>query len=88
MKARTSFTLRRTESERRQWMVWLNILLACYTLHEHFGFGQERLKRFLTLNGEDAVKLGQMGEGYAKNKTWEDELWAWGESMGLNEAVK
>ena len=88
MKARTPFRMQQNAMQTRQYMVWLQILLSCYTLHTHFGFGKERLLRFIKCNGDDAESVGDMRHGYAENKTWQDELWHWGETMGLNDAIK
>ena len=88
MKARTPFTVRQTSKDWRQWIIWTQILLCCWTLHTHFGFGKERLLRFIQFHGDDAESVAQMKHNYATNKTWQDELWYWGEAMGLNDALK
>ncbi len=88
MKARMPFESRRGAHAERQFAVWLQQLLCCYTLHTHFGFGRERLLRFLRRGSDDAERLGHMQHGYAANRTWADELWAWGEEMGLNDVLR
>lgn len=88
MRSRLPFRMKQTAHDERQNMVWLCLLLCCYTLHEHFGFGKERMLRFLSENGKDAEKIADMKNDYATNKTWQDELWAWGERFGLNELLK
>lgn len=80
--------MRRTEEDWRKWMIWTQILLACWTLHTHFGFGRERLLRFIQFHGDDTKEIAQMKHDYATNKTWQDELWAWGEKIGLNNALR
>lgn len=88
MKARLPHEVIRKEADWREWMTWLQILLTCWTLHEHFGFGKDRLLRFLQFNGDDSKEIADMKYGYAANKTWQDELWHWGETMGLNDVIK
>lgn len=87
MKARVPFDRQLTQKDVRKYQRWVQTLLVCYTLHTHFGFGLERLKRFLEHHSEDANDLARMDHGYIENDTWQDELWAWGDHMGLNELV-
>ena len=88
MKANVRFQYRNDPKAQRMYMVWLQQLLTCWTLHTHFGFGKQRLLKYLEHNSQDSIEIGQMQYGYAANRTWSDELWAWGESMGLNETLK
>lgn len=88
MKAHTPFTLCRTAKQRRESAVWLNLLLCCWALHEHFGFGQERLVRFLDAFASATHEIAEIKHGRATNTTWQDELLHWAESMGLSEVSK
>lgn len=84
MKAHTSFELQRTAKQKREMAVWLNLLLCCWALHEHFGFGQGRLVRFLDAFASATHEIAEIKHGRATNTTWQDELLHWAESMGLN----
>lgn len=84
MKAHTSFELQRTAKQKCEMAVWLNLLLCCWALHEHFGFGPERLVRFLNAFSSATHELAEIRHGKAYNGTWQDELLHWAESMGLN----
>ena len=77
----------RTQTQRDQNAVWINLLLACWALHKHFGFGEQRLKKFLVCFGYATKELANIKYGKAQNQTWRDELMYWADSMGLNEAV-
>ncbi len=87
MKARIPIRYQQGGMGDRRRAVWLQQLLVCWTLHRHFGFGQTRLLRFLDKTSDDALELGQMEHGYAENDTWQDELWDWGDRMGLNRVL-
>lgn len=45
--------------------------LVLYTLHEEFGFGEKRLKRFYK---NFSLRLHELGERYQMNE-YEDKLW-------------
>lgn len=84
MKAHTPFTLCKTSRQRRENAVWLNLLLCCWALHEHFGFGPERLVRFLDAFSSATHELAEIRHNKAYNDTWQDQLIDWAERMGLN----
>lgn len=84
MKAHTPFMLGRTAKQRRESAFWLNLLLCCWALHEHFGFGQERLVRFLDAFSSATHELAEIRHNKAYNDTWQDQLIDWAERMGLN----
>lgn len=84
MNAHTPFTLCRTSRQRRESAVWLNLLLCCWALHEHFGFGQERLVRFLDAFATATHELAEIRHRKAYNGTWQDQLIDWADRMGLN----
>lgn len=84
MKAHTSFELQRTAKQKREMTVWLNLLLCCWALHEHFGFGQERLCKFLDAFSSATHELAEIRHRKAYNGTWQDQLIDWAERMGLD----
>jgi len=83
MKARTSFMARQTAQQQREYSTWINILISCYALHKGFGFGTDRLNRFLDSYGDAVHEIADMEHGAVRNRTWQDELIAWAESMGI-----
>ena len=87
MKARVPCNVSSGSKATREYQVLLQLLLTCYTLHAHFGFGKERMIRFLQANMDDSIDLGDMKHGYVENRTWGDELWAWGEHNGLTDIL-
>lgn len=87
MKAHTPFTLGRTTKQRREKAVWLNLLLCCWALHRHFGFGSERLVRFLDAFQKATHEIAEIKHGAATNRTWQDELLHWANSMGLSGTI-
>lgn len=84
MKAHTPFVLGRTTKQRREKAIWLNLLLCCWVLHTHFGFGAGRLVRFLDAFGRATTELAEIRYGKAQNETWQDQILDWAERMGLN----
>lgn len=88
MKARIPIRYQHGAMGSRRRAVWRQQLLTCWTLHRHFGFGRSRLLRYLGHNADDATELGRLENGYAENRTWQDELWDWGDRMGLNDVLQ
>lgn len=88
MKARLPFDKRKKMKDLREYMMWCQVLYSCWTLNKHFGFGKERLMRFISLHGQDMANHMDMNEDRATNDTWDDEVYDWGKKMGLNDLIK
>lgn len=88
MKARilppTQYSVGMNAKQRREMAVRLDLLLCCWALHRHFGFGAGRLMKFLNAFSSATHEIAEIKHGKATNATWQDELLHWAESMGLN----